>query len=204
MQRAAIYLMKGIKVLKNKIQRPIDKVITLIIFYANGVKHSSFISLGIPRINVSLTGECTIDKHFRMNNREMSNPIGRAHRCLLIVGAKGRLIIGNHVGISSVTIICQNRIEIGDYVKIGGNVVIYDTDFHSLNPIARQNSSTDIAKTSPVILKKNAFVGAHSTILKGVTIGENSIIGAGSVVTKSIPDNEIWGGNPARFLKSVQ
>ena len=53
------------------------------------------------------------------------------------------------------------------------------------------------------MIKDNAFIGAHSIILKGVTIGENSIIGAGSVVTKSVPDNQIWAGNPARFIRNI-
>jgi acetyltransferase-like isoleucine patch superfamily enzyme len=52
-----------------------------------------------------------------------------------------------------------------------------------------------------VIIEDNVFIGAHSTILKGVTIGKNSVIGACSVVTKNIPPNEIWAGNPAKFIK---
>ena len=81
---------------------------------------------------------------------------------------------------------------------------IFDTDFHALNPIIR-NSKNDIKNRieKPVIIKDNAFIGAHSIILKGVTIGENSIIGAGSVVTKSIPDNQIWAGNPAKFIRNI-
>lgn len=88
--------------------------------------------------------------------------------------------------------------------KIGGGVCIYDTDFHSLDPILR-NSAEDIKfrKTKAILIKENAFIGAHSIILKGVTIGKNSIVGAGSVVTKSIPDNQIWAGNPARFIKNI-
>ena len=59
-------------------------------------------------------------------------------------------------------------------------------------------------KVAPVIIKDNAFIGAGSIILKGTIIGMNSIVAAGSVVTKSIPDNEIWGGNPAKFIKKVE
>ena len=61
-----------------------------------------------------------------------------------------------------------------------------------------------IKKKSPVIINNNVFIGAHSIILKGVTIGENSIIGACSLVTNDIPANEIWGGNPARRIKTLK
>jgi acetyltransferase-like isoleucine patch superfamily enzyme len=54
-----------------------------------------------------------------------------------------------------------------------------------------------------VIIEDNVFIGAHSTILKGVTIGVNSVIGACSVVTKDIPANQIWAGNPARFIRAL-
>ena len=56
----------------------------------------------------------------------------------------------------------------------------------------------------PIAIGDNAFIGAHSTILKGVTIGANSIIGAASLVTTNIPDNEIWGGNPAKFIRKIK
>ena len=64
---------------------------------------------------------------------------------------------------------------------------------------------TDISKRKilPVTIKDNAFIGAHSIILKGVTIGEKSIIGAGSVVARDVPDGEIWAGNPAKFIKNI-
>lgn len=109
------------------------------------------------------------------------------------------------MGISGTTIVCQKNILIGNYVKIGGNVCIYDTDFHSLNPILRQNSKKDQGNTAKqdVVIEDNVFIGAHSTILKGVTIGANSIIGASSLVSKDIPKNEIWAGNPAKFIKKV-
>ena len=57
--------------------------------------------------------------------------------------------------------------------------------------------------TKPVLIRQGAFIGAHSIILKGVTIGRHSVIGAGSVVTHDVPDNEIWAGNPAVFVKRI-
>lgn len=59
-------------------------------------------------------------------------------------------------------------------------------------------------KHATVVIKDGAFIGAHTIVLKGVTIGERSIVGAGSVVSRSIPDYEIWAGNPAKFIKKVE
>jgi acetyltransferase-like isoleucine patch superfamily enzyme len=107
---------------------------------------------------------------------------------------------------SATAIICNHQIKIGNNVTIGGNTVIYDTDFHSLNPLIRKNKTIDkkSAFKLPVTIEDNVFIGAHTTILKGVTIGQNSIIGACSVVTKTIPANEIWAGNPARFIRKLE
>ncbi|WP_456379219.1 acyltransferase [Lutibacter sp.] len=140
-----------------------------------------------------------------MNNTILSNPIGRSYKCLFAIRDQATLRIGNNVGMSGTTIVCRKEIEIGNNVKIGGNVCIYDTDFHSLNPKERAHSENDKAgtKSKKLTIKNNVFIGAHSTILKGVTIGENSIVGAGSLVAKNIPANEIWGGNPAKFIKKV-
>jgi acetyltransferase-like isoleucine patch superfamily enzyme len=138
-----------------------------------------------------------------MNNGNLGNPIGRPQRCILFVDRGASLSIGENVGISSTAIVAHQQITIGNNVKIGGGVCIYDTDFHSLDPKSRQNVSDDKAqkRNKPVSIGDNVFIGAHSTILKGVSIGDNSIIGACSVVTRSIPENEIWAGNPAKFIK---
>jgi acetyltransferase-like isoleucine patch superfamily enzyme len=114
------------------------------------------------------------------------------------------LKIGENVGISQTALICHTSIKILNNVKIGGGACIYDTDFHPISPMLRRQSK-DIqykAKAS-VIIEDNVFIGAHSLVLKGVTIGENSIIGAGSVVTKNVPPNQIWAGNPAKFIRSI-
>lgn len=181
-------------------------LITYMKFLMNGVRFDAdFISRGVPIINVNLKGYFSVGKQFFMHSGKYFNMIGRQQRCYFIVGKNAELQIGNNVGISSTAIVCQNKITIADNVRIGGGVVIYDTDFHSLNHQHRTAVPENLTtiNTSPVYIMEYAFIGAHSIILKGVTIGKRSIIGAGSVVTKSVPDNEIWAGNPAKFIKSI-
>lgn len=183
-----------------------EQIVSYVLLRLNGVTIGFGLkSRGIPSVDVSLGGKFSIGNNFDMNNGHKYNKIGRQQKCFFIVREKGHLVIGNNVGISSTAIICDKYIQIGDFVKIGGNVVIYDTDFHALDSNLRNEEQADYNNTNQeaVIIENNVFIGAHSTILKGVRIGENSIIGACSVVTKSIPRNEIWGGNPAKFIRSI-
>ena len=160
---------------------------------------------GLPIINISRTGYLKIGDNCKINSSTNSNPIGRNTPSMLIVRDGAQLIIGNNVGMSGSTIICHKEVNIGNNVKIGGNVCVYDTDFHSLKSKERAITEEDKSKTKSkkVILENNVFIGAHSTILKGVTIGENSIVGACSLVSKDVPANEIWGGNPATFIRKL-
>lgn len=197
-------LYKILHYLQNIIYIFISKQITKYHFHGNNIKFSSFKTTGVPYIMVANNGVCAIGKNFSMNNGIKGNPIGSYRKCTIFVDRNAKLIIGENVGISQTALICHKSITIHDYVKIGGGVSIYDTDFHSLNPDIRK-STLDLKNRNemPVIIKENAFIGAHSIILKGVTIGKNSIIGAGSVVTRSIPDNQIWAGNPAKFIRNI-
>ena len=90
-------------------------------------------------------------------------------------------------------------IEIAENCLIGTNCEIYDSDFHSLNPLSRHDSTKTCR--AKVKLENNVFIGSNVKILKGVTIGENSVIAHGSIVTKSIPKNVVAGGIPAKVLK---
>ncbi|GGH19267.1 hypothetical protein GCM10007352_30520 [Mucilaginibacter phyllosphaerae] len=179
-------------------------MITCLKFNLNGVQYNNdFICYGIPVVNVDLQGSFTIGKRFSFNSGKYFNMIGRQQPCFFIVAKNAALFIDDNVGLSATAIVCHNHISIGKNVKIGGNTVIYDTDFHSLDPQFRNSYPESLAgvKTRPVIIKDGAFIGAHCTILKGVTIGENAIVGAGSVVSQSIPGGQIWTGNPARYIK---
>lgn len=188
-----------------KIIQIFSQVFSLLIFRINRVNFDHGIrSKGIPYL--SIQGSFNVGKNFRINNVMRGNPIGRQSKCIFIVRKNAQLLVGNNVGMSGTTIVCHKKITIGNFVKIGGNVCIYDTDFHSLNSNNRRNAKSDTVNTisSEVKISNNVFIGAHSTILKGIVIGENSIIGACSVVTKNIPSNEIWGGNPVKFIRKIE
>ena len=92
----------------------------------------------------------------------------------------------------------QGGIEIGDGSLIGHNTTIATLN-HDFNPAKRQNLTP-----SPVKIGKNVWIGSDCTILPGVIIGDGAIIGAGSVVTKSVPANTIAVGNPARVIKKIE
>ena len=144
-------------------------------------------------------GRIVLGDNVTINSHYSENPIG-GHRTVLQVMEGAELIIGNNVGISHAKIAVYNRVVIEDGVLLGADCKIYDTDFHSLSYEERVlNGDSDI-KIAPIRIKRGAFIGAGSFILKGVTIGEKSVIGAGAVVTKDVPNGEIWAGNPAKKI----
>lgn len=174
------------------------------LFKIKGVKY-----LNYPNVNGKLMitgqGKLSFGENVKINSSRSSNHIGEATRTIFKIKNKNAYVnIGNNCGISNSTFVCREAIIIGDYVKIGGGVKIYDSDAHSLNYLNRMDPLKDISVSKRVILKNHCFIGAYSFILKGVVIGERSVVGAGSVVTKSIPDDEIWAGNPAKFIKNNQ
>lgn len=148
-------------------------------------------------------GVLIIKKNVIINSKYSANPIGGQTFTSLVVGKNGVLKIEDESGISNSAIVCMEKITIGKQVYIGGDCKIYDTDFHSVNRNDRMKRPEINKKTSPIIIKDGVFIGTGCIILKGVTIGENSVIGAGSVVTKNIPKFEVWGGNPVKFIKKI-
>lgn len=199
-----ILIYKAVRKTAGRLKHIVDVIRTRVLFACNGVKYGQYKTTGVPYVMVARGGRCTIGDNFHMNNGIEGNPIGCYSKCTFFVDRGAELKIGKDVGISQSAIICHRSITIGDYVKIGGGVKIYDTDFHSLDPSIRK-SKEDLShrEEKPVEIGNNVFIGAYTIILKGVTVGENSIVGAGSVVTKSIPANQIWAGNPAKFIREL-
>lgn len=119
--------------------------------------------------------------------------------------ANSMIIIGNDVGLSGVSITARTTsIEIMGGTMIAPNVIIVDSDFHALWPPENRTYRMGYENDRPVKINKNVWIGMNCLILKGVTIGENSIIGAGSVVTTDIPPNVLAAGNPARIIRNME
>ena len=157
------------------------------------------------RILLSGTKNIKIGNHVYINSNEKSNPIGGNIRCYFKTLRDGIIIIDDGSRLSNVAITSFSKVYIGKNVYIGGGSKIYDTDFHSLDYQERINGGGKelSVQSAPIQIFDGVFIGAQTIILKGVTIGEKSIIGAGSVVTKDIPPGEIWAGNPARFIRKI-
>lgn len=152
---------------------------------------------------VSNKGKFILGKDFLVNSHRFANIIGSGSSSSIMIGKNAKLTIGEDVGFSNSTICCREEISIGDHTIIGGNCKIWDTDFHPTSIQQRQTDINSNAKTSPIHIGKYVFIGADSTIMKGVTIGDFAVVGAGSVVRSDIPENEVWAGNPAVFIKKL-
>lgn len=165
------------------------------------VKHGANFHIN-GRIYCHGSGRIIIGDNVTVNSSPIVNPVAGGTHTHLLVNKGAEIVIGNCVGMSHVNISAFTRVVIEDNVFLGSCVRVWDTDFHSQEYADRVNGDVN-AKSTPVHIKEGAFVGACSIILKGVTIGRHSIIGAGSVVTKSVPDNEVWAGNPAKLIRMV-
>lgn len=142
-----------------------------------------------------------IGDNFYFSSGEGVNPIASNLRGAVYLEPGAKLVIGDNVGMSSTRMWIHDSLTIGDNVKIGGNVLITDTDAHPMDYVARRTTGEG-TKSAPIVIEDDAWVGAHCVILKGVTIGARSVIGAGSIVTRSIPADCVAAGNPCRVIRN--
>lgn len=157
----------------------------------------------VPHFTVEDGGTMIIGEDLVISSGKENGIDGFQSRIKVASGAI--LCIGRHVGLSNISLICRRQITIGDYVNIGAGCLIMDSNFHSLNWEERLDRVADQKKclSKPIFIEDSAFIGARSIVCKGVSIGARSIIAAGSVVICDVPSDEIWGGNPARFIKKI-
>jgi acetyltransferase-like isoleucine patch superfamily enzyme len=119
--------------------------------------------------------------------------------------------IGDYCFISNASLVCSNKITIGNYVFIAGGVTIADSDFHPLDPAARLADTIALSplgnrkkrpfiKTMPVTIEDDVWIGFNATILKGVHIGQGAVIQPGSLVMENVEAGNIVSGNPAKII----
>jgi len=198
-------LYKHIKTIYSRCGVVVSTVLGYFVFQLEGVQFRRMPRLrGMVGVRLAFPGSLTFGEGVVINSGRKRNPVGLGIQTSLMTMGNGKISIGNRVGMSNVALIARESIIIEDDVLLGSGVVVYDNDFHSLDASNRCYGNDDHVKTAPVLIKEGAFIGAGSMILKGVTVGRNSIVGAGSVVTRSVPDGEIWGGNPARCIKKLE
>jgi len=135
--------------------------------------------------------------------------------CSFSIGKNGQCRVGDFTLLNGALVMAEEKIEIGSHCLVSWNVGIADSDFHPLEPAQRLIDAQALApyfknrpprpklKTAPVKIGDNVWIGMNAVILKGVTIGENSVVAAGSVVTKSVPPNVVVAGNPAVVVRQI-
>lgn len=159
---------------------------------------------------IKSSAKITIGDDFTFSSGEAFNPLCRNIRGMIYANEGATISFGNHVGISSACIWANEQIVIGNWVNIGGDCIIMDTDAHNLDWRIRCSGKMDeqkrdldtyTAKSAPIIIEDGVLIGTRCIVMKGVTIGARSVIGAGSVVVKSIPSDCIAAGNPCKVIR---
>ena len=186
-----IFRIKANVFLFNKLNRFFCKI--------RGVKVARRVTFnGRPNITRAPFSKIAIREGCKFNSARNSVRIPLVQRCTFTTIAKGaEILIGTNTGGTAVIIAAASSIRIGNNVLIGAYTTIIDNDFHDPDPDKRESEEFP---TRPVVIENNVFIGMNCLILKGVRIGENSVIGANSVVLRSIPPNSIAMRNPCKVV----
>jgi len=129
-----------------------------------------------------------------------SNPAGVNRPCMMsTLEAGAELRVGAQCGFSGTALVAAESVVLDDGVFCGVNVTIMDTDMHDLHSLNRESRGA----CSPVHIEENVWIGMNVVVLKGVSIGAGSVVGADSVVTKPIPAGVIAAGNPAKVIREL-
>lgn len=161
---------------------------------------SSNVSFAVP-VRVNGQGDVTIGWRTSLGFR-LAPSFGFGGIILQAREQNSAVVIGEKCGFSNnVVIIARSKIELGSHCLVGDRVTIMDADFHVIDPDLRLKEGGP-GETIPVLIGDNCWIGTGALILKGVTIGDGSIIAPKSVVTKSFPARSVIAGNPACLIRT--
>lgn len=170
-----------------------------------------------PNVRIGENTRITADYAFKRFLTRQPEALVIGNRCTMdgvhfAVGREGRVRIGNCCYFTNAVLLCELELCFGDYVVLGWNVTIADTDFHPLEPaqrIADAVACSPLGQGRPrpdiprkaVIVEHDVWVGPNATILKGVRIGSGAIIEPGSLITRDVPPGARMIGNPAQPIE---
>ena len=173
-------------------------------FIKNRFKYKNVIFRGWSVIHAFPGSRIVMGEKVSLLSAFSSNMLGLYQRCIIVARYGGKIEIGAYCGISGSTIYAFDSIKIGKYTRVGANCKIIDNDFHPIELEYRHKGLNEqYTHRAPIIIGDDCFIGMNSIILKGTTLGNNVIVGAGSVVHGTWPSNCIIAGNPAKLVKRL-
>jgi acetyltransferase-like isoleucine patch superfamily enzyme len=175
-----------------------------LLFAVNGIPWGSGWRIhGVPIIQKHRHSHMSFGPGLGLRSSVRSNPLGSNHPVVMATWQAGAVLkIGANFAMTGGTICAAEEIIIKNNVTVGANTTIVDTDFHPLDPEQRKLTLSG-GGVAAVHIEDDVFVGMNCLVLKGVTVGRGSVIGAGSVVTQDVPPSVIVAGNPARVVREL-
>lgn len=163
----------------------------------------------MPYFKLPKNGSVVIGENVVLNSDFKNTNTALAYRCKFVTGYDGEISIGDNTMLNGVCVVSYEKVEIGCDCQVASSTIISDTDFHPVDPDIRRKQVrgeqfpfASVGK-SKIKIGNNVWVGWNCTILKGVVIGDNSIVAAGSVVLAgSYPAGSLLAGNPAKVIKN--
>lgn len=196
-----MYLLRYVRGFIGLTLSAINLIFNKVVLFSETVSSGNNITI-YGRLFIRNYGKITLEDNVKIISSFAKNPILNSSFTSIVTEQNAEIFIGSNTGISNSFFYSVDSIIIGRRVLIGAGCKIYDTDFHS---IYAKNRLVDEDKgiSKPVIIGDDVFIGASSIVLKGSKIGEACVIGANSVVSGNIPANQIWAGNPAKFISHI-
>jgi acetyltransferase-like isoleucine patch superfamily enzyme len=162
-----------------------------------------------PIIKAPKNGKIIIGDNVVLNSDFINSNTSLTTVVKFVTGINGTIRIGNNCDLNGTCMVAYEEIEIGNNCQFASSSIISDTDFHPVDKEARFAQMQGLPFSHSLVNKKkikignNVWIGWGTVVLKGVTIGDNSIVAAGAVVVNDVPENVIVAGNPARVVKKI-
>lgn len=176
-----------------------------LVLRSHGVRCGRIRLYGLPVVSVEPGSSLRLDDGVTLCSDSRFTALGVARPVVLrTLYADSCLRIGENTGISGGVVCAAMRVEIGRDCLLGADVMVMDTDFHTVAPEGRRfNKRREAIGAAPVVIEDNVFIGAGARILKGVRVGRDSLIGAGAIVTRDVPPGSIVAGPSARVVRDL-